>query len=124
LAVNGDDVPAVLAGNAALIEHVQIADAPGRGEPGTGDLPLDDWLSRLERAGYPGWVGLEYKSEAADPMAVDTDIGLGAGATLWPNPMSSPWTRRWPQHGFSAAGRSTNVRTSAGVGGRPPRCLG
>jgi hydroxypyruvate isomerase len=69
LAVNGDDVPAVIAGDAALIGHVQIADAPGRGEPGTGGLPLDDWLSRLEQSGYSGWVGLEYKSEAADPFA-------------------------------------------------------
>jgi hydroxypyruvate isomerase len=69
LAVNGDDVPAVIAGDAALIGHVQIADAPGRGEPGTGELPLDGWLSGLERAGYSGWVGLEYKSGAADPFA-------------------------------------------------------
>jgi hydroxypyruvate isomerase len=69
LAVNGDDVPAVIVGNAALIGHVQIADAPGRGEPGTGELPLAGWLSGLQRAGYSGWVGLEYKSEAADPFA-------------------------------------------------------
>ncbi|MEV1170681.1 TIM barrel protein [Nonomuraea sp. NPDC049784] len=69
LAVNGDDVAAMIAGDAALIGHVQIADAPGRGEPGTGKLPLDGWMSALQRAGYSGWVGLEYKSEAADPFA-------------------------------------------------------
>ncbi len=60
LAVNGDDIPAVIDGQLPRIGHVQIADAPGRGEPGTGDLDLDAHLSRLEAGGYPGWVGLEY----------------------------------------------------------------
>lgn len=60
LSVNGDDVPAALARHSALVGHVQIADAPGRHEPGTGELPLDDHLSQLAEAGYRGWVGLEY----------------------------------------------------------------
>jgi hydroxypyruvate isomerase len=61
LAVNGDDVEVVIDTYADQIRHVQIADAPGRQEPGTGDLPLDEWLARAERAGYSGWVALEYK---------------------------------------------------------------
>ena len=61
LAVNGDDVDAVIAAYADRIAHVQIADAPGRNEPGTGELPLDRQLAALETAGYTGWVGLEYK---------------------------------------------------------------
>ena len=64
LAVNGDDVGkaiAVFTGKPGGITHVQIADAPGRNEPGTGDLPLDRRLSDLQAAGYAGWVGLEYK---------------------------------------------------------------
>ena len=61
LAVNGDDVDAVIAGHADRIAHVQIADAPGRNEPGTGELPLDRQLAALEAADYAGWVGLEYK---------------------------------------------------------------
>ena len=60
LSVNGDDVPAALAQHSALVGHVQIADAPGRHEPGTGDLPLDAHLSQLAAAGYGGWVSLEY----------------------------------------------------------------
>lgn len=60
LTVNGDDVPKVLAEHADRIGHVQIADAPGRHEPGTGDIDLDGHLSQLEQAGYQGWVGLEY----------------------------------------------------------------
>lgn len=61
LAVNGDDVDRVIADHTDRIAHVQIADAPGRNEPGTGSLPLDQQLSALEGQGYTGWVGLEYK---------------------------------------------------------------
>ena len=61
LAVNGDDVDAVIAQHASRVAHVQIADAPGRNEPGTGSLPLERQLAALEAAGYDGWVGLEYK---------------------------------------------------------------
>ena len=60
LASNGDDVPAAIQANIDSIAHVQIADAPGRGQPGTGDLPLDAYLAQLEQSGYSGWVGLEY----------------------------------------------------------------
>lgn len=61
LAVNGDDIDAVIAAHTPRIAHVQIADDPGRGEPGTGALPLDEHLAALERAGYRGHVALEYK---------------------------------------------------------------
>jgi len=61
LAVNGDDVEQVIASHASRVAHVQIADAPGRGEPGSGTLPLDQQLTALEAQGYAGLVGLEYK---------------------------------------------------------------
>ena len=61
LAANGDDIEHAIPACAAKIAHVQIADAPGRGEPGTGQLDLDGYLARLERAGYTGWVSLEYR---------------------------------------------------------------
>ncbi|TDU83655.1 hydroxypyruvate isomerase [Kribbella voronezhensis] len=61
LAVNGDDVDRVIAQYADRIAHVQIADAPGRNEPGTGTLPLDAQLAALAAGGYGGWVSLEYK---------------------------------------------------------------
>jgi hydroxypyruvate isomerase len=41
--------------------HVQIADAPGRGEPGSGRLDLERYLAALQDRGYRGWVSLEYK---------------------------------------------------------------
>ncbi len=65
LAVNGDDVDAAIDRCTDRVGHVQIADAPGRNEPGTGELPLDRWLDALARAGYDGWVALEYKPSGA-----------------------------------------------------------
>ncbi|WP_017579624.1 hydroxypyruvate isomerase family protein [Nocardiopsis valliformis] len=61
LAVNGDDVAAVVRDHAAEFGHIQIADAPGRGEPGTGELPIDELLTAAQAGGYRGLVGLEYK---------------------------------------------------------------
>ncbi|REJ03998.1 hydroxypyruvate isomerase [Microbacterium bovistercoris] len=69
LAVNGDDVAAVIAGHAAEFGHIQIADAPGRGEPGTGDLPIAQWIADAQAGGYEGVIGLEYKATQADPFA-------------------------------------------------------
>lgn len=64
LAVNGDDVDKVIAGHADRIAHVQIADSPGRNEPGTGALPIERHLTDLYAGGYNGWVGLEYKASS------------------------------------------------------------
>ncbi|GHD90810.1 TIM barrel protein [Streptomyces naganishii] len=61
LAMNGEDLPTVVDRYAPVTGHVQIADSPGRGAPGTGSLPLEDLLDQLRKAGYDGWVGLEYK---------------------------------------------------------------
>jgi hydroxypyruvate isomerase len=58
--VEGEDVAAELANAGDLIHYVQLADAPGRGEPGTGEI---DWAARLadlRSAGYDGPIGLEY----------------------------------------------------------------
>ncbi|MDX2600095.1 TIM barrel protein [Streptomyces caniscabiei] len=61
LSMNGEDLPRVIADHAGSTGHVQIADNPGRGAPGTGTLPLEDLLDQLGKAGYEGLVGLEYK---------------------------------------------------------------
>ncbi|MEU5658556.1 TIM barrel protein [Streptomyces sp. NPDC047737] len=61
LSMNGEDLSQVIKAYAAKTGHVQIADNPGRGAPGTGGLPLERLLDELTEAGYDGWVGLEYK---------------------------------------------------------------
>jgi hydroxypyruvate isomerase len=61
LANNGDDLDAAIAKHAGVTSHVQIADWPGRGEPGSGRLDIDRYLTDLAGRGYAGWVGLEYK---------------------------------------------------------------
>ena len=43
-----------------MIGHVQVADSPGRGEPGTGEIHYPYVLAQLEELGYGGYVGLEY----------------------------------------------------------------
>ncbi|WP_258806378.1 hydroxypyruvate isomerase family protein [Pseudarthrobacter sp. NS4] len=61
LAVNGDDVDSVIENHARDFGHIQIADNPGRGAPGTGTLPLREWIARSRELGYEGYIGLEYK---------------------------------------------------------------
>ena len=61
----------MLRAHLSAIGHVQIADFPGRGEPGTGRVPFDAVLGELEGLGYPGHVGLEYR-----PAKGDTEAGL------------------------------------------------
>ena len=65
LAVNGDDISAAIATYGPRIGHVQIADAPGRNEPGTGGLPIARWTQELAHVGYSGLIGLEYKPSGA-----------------------------------------------------------
>ncbi|MFF3944717.1 TIM barrel protein [Streptomyces sp. NPDC001902] len=69
LSMNGEDLPAVIDAYADRTGHVQIADDPGRGAPGTGSLPLSALLDRLRDRGYDGWVGLEYKPGAQGSAA-------------------------------------------------------
>jgi len=65
LANNGDDLDRALDRYADRIAHVQIADHPGRHEPGTGTLDLDRYLRRIQDGGYAGCVALEYNPTGA-----------------------------------------------------------
>lgn len=69
LSVNGADVDRDIADHKDRVAHVQIADAPGRGAPGSGELPIHKWIEDLRQGGYDGPVGLEYKTDDADPFA-------------------------------------------------------
>ncbi len=47
--------------NLGIIGHIQLADNPGRNEPGTGEIHFSNLLRLIDEAGYTGWVGCEYK---------------------------------------------------------------
>jgi hydroxypyruvate isomerase len=55
------DLPATISRLLPVIGHVQIADVPGRHEPGTGRIPYPQLFAHLDRIGYRGWVGAEYR---------------------------------------------------------------
>ncbi|MEO8410522.1 MAG: hydroxypyruvate isomerase [Propionivibrio sp.] len=55
----------------ARISHIQLADNPGRNEPGTGEINYPYLFDSLDQQGYAGWIGCEYKPRA------DTAGGLG-----------------------------------------------
>ena len=42
------------------VTHIQVADSPGRGEPGTGEIHHPYLFEQIEALGYDGWIGLEY----------------------------------------------------------------
>jgi hydroxypyruvate isomerase len=66
----GEDLPQMLARDAADIAHIQVADVPGRGAPGTGTLDFEALFGQIAAQEYPGWVGLEYKpADSADSPA-------------------------------------------------------
>lgn len=57
--------------NLSRIAHIQLADNPGRNEPGTGEINYDYLFGLLDRIGYTGYIGCEYK-----PLK-STEAGLG-----------------------------------------------
>ncbi|MGV0975049.1 MAG: 2-oxo-tetronate isomerase [Azonexus sp.] len=65
------DLARTLEANIHRIGHIQIADNPGRHEPGTGEINYPFLFDLLDRLGYDGWVGCEYR-----PLTT-TEAGLG-----------------------------------------------
>ena len=65
------ELAATIKANLRLIGHIQLADNPGRGEPGTGEINYRYLLAMLDEIGYTGWVGCEYKPQTG------TGQGLG-----------------------------------------------
>jgi hydroxypyruvate isomerase len=65
------EIAATLSKHLSKIAHVQLADNPGRNEPGTGELNYPFIFKHLDAIGYDGWIGCEYKP------AKTTEEGLG-----------------------------------------------
>jgi len=67
----GGDARALFRAHKDVVEHVQIADVPGRHEPGTGQQPIGAFLGDLDALGYRGGVGLEYRPSASTEAALE-----------------------------------------------------
>ena len=65
------DLARTIEANLDAIRHIQIADNPGRNEPGTGEINYGFVFDLLDQIGYDGWVGCEYR-----PLTTTTE-GLG-----------------------------------------------
>lgn len=65
------NVAQALASHLPRIAHLQLADSPGRHEPGTGEIDFGSLLPLIDRLGYGGWIGCEYRPKAG------TVAGLG-----------------------------------------------
>ncbi|MBI1394837.1 MAG: hydroxypyruvate isomerase [Betaproteobacteria bacterium] len=68
--MEGDLAPTIEM-NLAKIGHMQLADTPGRHEPGTGEINYEFLFGHIDRLGYQGWIGCEYRP------AGKTEDGLG-----------------------------------------------
>ena len=65
------ELAATMKKHQARIGHIQLADNPGRNEPGTGEINYAFLFAHLDRIGYTGYIGCEYKP------ATTTEAGLG-----------------------------------------------
>ena len=65
------DLARTIQSNLGRIAHMQLADNPGRHEPGTGEINFPFLFDWIDRVGYQGWIGCEYNPRAG------TDAGLG-----------------------------------------------
>jgi hydroxypyruvate isomerase len=65
------DLARTIEANLGRIAHIQLADNPGRNEPGTGEINYPFLYDFIDRIGYQGWIGAEYKPKAG------TEAGLG-----------------------------------------------
>jgi hydroxypyruvate isomerase len=84
-AMNGDDIISAYARHRDVIRHIQFADAPGRGEPGSGGLDFGSIFEALAASGYAGWLGAEYVSR---PQADAT--------FAWLEPAAAAFARQRP----------------------------
>jgi hydroxypyruvate isomerase len=68
--MQGDLAPTIEK-HVAQIGHMQLADTPGRHEPGTGEINYPFLFAHIDKVGYRGWIGCEYRP------AGNTEAGLG-----------------------------------------------
>ena len=75
------DVAQAIERHLPRIGHMQLADVPGRHEPGTGDIDFSALLAHVDRIGYTGWIGCEYvpKGRTVDGLSWAAPYLINAG---------------------------------------------
>ena len=68
--MEADYVP-LLTQHIGRIGHIQFADRPGRGEPGSGDFDFEKFFSLIDELGYTGWLGAEYQPTSTTGDTLD-----------------------------------------------------
>jgi hydroxypyruvate isomerase len=65
------ELAATMQKHLSRIGHIQLADNPGRNEPGTGEINYAFLFAHLDRIGYQGWIGCEYKPATTTHAGLD-----------------------------------------------------
>lgn len=78
----GEDPVQLLQDHTDKIAHIQVADVPGRHQPGTGGIDFAELFAEIDRSGYDGWVCLEYNPEGRteDGFGLMRELGLLSAA--------------------------------------------
>ena len=80
------DLTSTIEANLDSILHMQLADNPGRHEPGTGEINFPFLLRAIDEMGYDGWIGCEYKPSTATAESLQWAapyLQTGNGAATW-----------------------------------------
>lgn len=73
----GEDPYALIGHHIDQIGHIQIADVPGRHQPGTGEIDFEHLFTTIDESGYSGWVSLEYNPKGPTEEGFDLMRQLG-----------------------------------------------
>lgn len=71
VAQSGHDIVTLFQRHADVIKHIQFADTPGRGAPGTGGIDFEGTFAAIKTNGYVGWAGAEYYPNGPTPSTLE-----------------------------------------------------
>jgi hydroxypyruvate isomerase len=92
--VSGGDITTRLSKLLPVIVHMQIADVPGRNEPGTGEISWDFIFGQISSVGYDGWIGCEYEPTKGTLDSLTWREEFGFGTTNRQPPKVRPMSRQ------------------------------
>jgi hydroxypyruvate isomerase len=87
----GEDITHFISHYADKMGHIQFADCPGRGQPGTGNIDFTDVFTTIEAAGYSGWIGAEYHPVGTTSNSLQWLTNTHPPIALAPNTFGTNW---------------------------------